>query len=324
MIGAGATHAEIYNLEEDPSETFLRKNGLLISDVSKRVMKKAQDIRGFKKDVESVTSADGSLNIELLISLFASNQIPNADHKVNSLKRLVQEDILKRLSPSRKKRFYLHKSLLELHKLIDNRENLLGIISLNYDDILDEAYEACQLPVNYCLTSKDVDSGSLPLLKLHGSFNWRRRKIYERAKTISIIPLGLNKNYLIPPYSFIWNRAFEILVLCDTLRIIGCSLNQNDIGLVDILFKAHLERVNCFEIEIIDFQKQGDQIKNSYGFFPKLIKPKDIEGSLIADPQILSEDCIGNPFKIWLKAKAKKMLPDDQEIQDTKYLKKCF
>lgn len=324
LIGAGATHAEIYNLEEDPTENYLQKNGLLISDVSKRVMKEAQDVRGFKKNVELVTSPEGSLNIELLISLFASNQIPNSDYKVNRLKKLVQGDILKRLSPSRKKKFYLHKALLELHKLIDDRENLSGIISLNYDDILDEAYKACQMDINYCYTSKDGERNCSPLLKLHGSFNWIRKKIYGRAKTISIIPLGLNKNYLVPPYSFIWNRAFEILVLCDTLRVIGCSLNQNDLGLIDLLFKAHLERASCFEIEIIDFQKQGDQIKNNYGFFPKIIKPKDIEDSLIADPQILSEDCAGNPFKIWLKAKAEKMLSSDQEIRNTKYLKKCF
>ena len=28
LIGAGATHAEIMNLEESPSETFIRKYGL--------------------------------------------------------------------------------------------------------------------------------------------------------------------------------------------------------------------------------------------------------------------------------------------------------
>ena len=90
LLGAGATHAEIYNLEDSPSETFLRKNSLLIAEVSKRVMKKAQDVRGFKKDVELVTSPEGSLNIELLISLFASNQIPKSDSKVNKLKKLVR------------------------------------------------------------------------------------------------------------------------------------------------------------------------------------------------------------------------------------------
>ena len=325
LIGAGATHAEMYNLEEDPSEIYLQNNGLLISDVSKRVMKKAQNIKGFKKNVEFVTSPEGSLNnIELLISLFSTNQIPNSDSKVNRLKRLVQDDILSRLSASRKRRFYLHKALLELHNLTLVQEKLLGIISLNYDDILDEAYKANQITIDYCHTSRDGGRECIPLLKLHGSFNWTKKKIYERTKTISIIPLGMNKNYLVPPYSFIWNRAYEVLIQCDTLRVIGCSLSQSDIGLVDLLFKAHLERTDHFDIEIIDFQKQGEQIKNNYGFFPGIIKPKDIEGSLIADPLILSEDCKGSPFRVWLKAKAEKMLHTMDEINETTYLKKCF
>jgi hypothetical protein len=324
LVGAGATHAEILNLEESPSAIFIQRNGLLISSVSKRVMRDAQGIPSFKKNVESVTSPEGSLNIELLISLFASNQIPNSDSKVNKLKKLVQIDILKRLSMSRKLRFYLHKALLELHQKIDDRENLLGIISLNYDDIIDEAYKACQMEINYCHTSSDGGRVCSPLLKLHGSFNWTRKNNYGKKKDIPIIPLGLNKNYLVPPYNFIWSRAFEILTQCDTLRVIGCSLNQNDVGLIDLLFKAHLERTGYFEIEIIDWQNKGDEIKNNYGFFPGIIKPKDIENSLIADEQIINETGVGNPFKIWLKAKAQKMLQTMDEINKTKYLKKCF
>ena len=69
---------------------------------------------------------------------------------------------------------------------------------------------------------------------------------------------------MVPPYNFIWGRAFDVLAKCDVLRVIGCSLNQNDISLIDLLFKVHLERADYFEIEIIDFQKQGDQIKNNY------------------------------------------------------------
>lgn len=164
--------------------------------------------------------------------------------------------------------------MIELHNLTVVREQLLGIISLNYDDILDEAYNANQMAVDYCYTSRSGERGCVPLLKLHGSFNWTRKRIYEKTKTITIIPLGLNKNYLVPPYSFIWSRAFEILTQCDTLRVIGCSLSQNDIGLIDLLFKAHLERTSYFKIEIIDFQKQGEQIKNNYGFFQESLSRK--------------------------------------------------
>jgi len=320
LFGAGATHAEIMNLENSPSETFIRNNSLLISDVSRRVISSAQNKRGFKNNVEFVTAAAGSLNIELLISLMVSSQISGADHKVACLKNLVHLDIESRISKNRKKQFCLHKALFELHNLIDNKEEILGIISLNYDDILDEAYKANNIKVNYCFTSEKGEG--LPLLKLHGSFNWSQKNVYGRRKELQIIPLGISKNYLNPPYNFIWGRAFDLLTRCHILRIIGCSLSQNDIGLIDLIFKAHLERKDSFEIQIIDFQKQGDWVKNNYGFFPGIIKPKDIEDALIADDQIMNIDPIGNPFKIWLKAKAMKMA--ESNIPETKYLKKCF
>jgi len=322
LFGAGATHAEIINSEINPDATFRDNYGLLISSVSKRVMKKAQRQAWFKKHEDIFTSAKGSFNIELLINLFEVNEMP--DYTISILKKLVQEDIKRILSNNRKQKFYLHKALFELHNKIEDRERLFGIISSNYDDILDEAYEKLlgNKP-NYCLTS-EVNVDEVPLLKLHGSFNWERITIYGKRTKISIIPLGINKNYLVPPYNFIWGRAYELLVKCDILRIVGCSLSQNDVGLIDLLFKAHSKRGKHIEIQIIDFQPRNGhhQIKNNYGFFPEIVEPNKIEETLIADELISNYD-VGNPFKIWLKAKAEKML-QKTEIDNTKYLKKCF
>ena len=129
LFGAGATHAEIQNI--DPTNgLFLSEKGLLISDVSKRVMKIAQNDLKFIKGVEQVTYREGPVNIELLISLFETNQIPDAASKVAHLKNLVKKDITKILTPRKKENFYLHKALFELHNLIENKEKLLGIISL--------------------------------------------------------------------------------------------------------------------------------------------------------------------------------------------------
>ncbi len=302
LFGAGATHAEVMSLEEGLSEVFIAKNGLLIAHVSKRVILAAQSNTRFKRHVETVTSREGSLNIELLISLLESNRVPDADFKVSHLKKLVQADITARLSAAKRKRFYLHKGLLELQNSEDanHHEELLGFISLNYDGVLDEAYQLVfGTEPNYCLTS-ERKRDSIPLLKLHGSFNWHHRRLYGKVRDIPIIPLGVNKNYLAPPYNFIWGRALELLIDCDILRVVGCSLNQNDIGLIDLLFKAHLERNTHFDIEIIDRQGQGENVKNNFGFFPGITKPKDIEGTLIPDEQIESDS--GNPFRIWLRA----------------------
>jgi len=241
LLGAGATHAEMINLQKGLSVSFLEKNGLLISSVSKRVIKEFRNVQTNLKDIEMVSSQKGSLNIELLISLIQNNNIKNADKKATILKELVRRDISYRLTKGRLKRFYLHKALLELHTKTQETEKLLGIISLNYDHVIDEAYKTIfDSEPNYCFYSESPND--IPLLKLHGSFNWRRIKICGRKRTIPIIPLGVAKNYLQIPYNFLWGRALEILAECDILRVIGCSLSQNDVALIDLLFKAHLEK----------------------------------------------------------------------------------
>ena len=316
LFGAGATHAEILTQGDSSDGGFLENNGLLISNVSSRVMRNARRDNRFRKNVELVTSTEGSLNIELLISLFETNQIPDSSYKINYLKRLIKTDIESKLSKTRRKKFYLQRSLFELHSRTERSEELLGIISLNYDDILDDAYESvlCQKP-NYCFTN--TKGNNIPLLKLHGSFGLKKVKNYEKRREIPIMPLGINKNYLIPPFNFIWGRAFEIMVTCDILRIVGCSLNPNDIGLIDLLFKAHLERINDLEIQVIDFTSVGDEIKNRYGFFRKIVRM----GADMTEPPIPSEVREpASPFEVWLSLMGVHKLGS---LEKTKFLKKC-
>jgi len=67
LFGAGATHAELTNLYED---LVPEKLGLLTSSVSERVIEKARHGARYLKGLEMVSAASGSLNIELLISLW--------------------------------------------------------------------------------------------------------------------------------------------------------------------------------------------------------------------------------------------------------------
>jgi len=112
LFGAGATHAELQNIDPDLTE----KRGLLVSHVSSRVIEKARREKGYLKDVETVSGTSGSLNIELLISLIENSKIRGWEYKAHRLKTLVRKDIEKILSKSRTRRFYLHKALFELHK----------------------------------------------------------------------------------------------------------------------------------------------------------------------------------------------------------------
>lgn len=315
LFGAGATHAELLNIEPD---LVNEKTGLLIKDVSSRVIDAARRDQNYLKDLEMVSGTKGSLNIELLISLIESSKIHGWDKKTQLLKKLVRDDIEAILTKSRTRRFYLHKALLELHKqrLINKTEKLIGLISLNYEDVLDKAFKEFYDDPNYCF-SLDADafsSDGIPLLKLHGSFNWSKKNIRGRKRTIEIIPLGANKNYLHAPYGFIWNRALEILIECDILRVIGCSLSPNDVHLIDLLFKAHLERRKPFDIEIISFDRTGEAIKKDYGFFPNIKKLTELEPELVPEPDP------PNPFRTWLRHKCLSVLKG--KATGTKYIKR--
>jgi hypothetical protein len=315
LFGAGATHAELRDLEPDLAD---QGQGLLINDVSTRVIERARKRSDYIRDVEMVSGASGSLNIELLISLLESAKITNWARKTDTLKRLVKSDIKSILTSSRKKKFYLHRGLLELHKhaSLVSGERLSGLISLNYDDVLDDAYQEHFGAPNYCfsLNGGGVPAEALPLLKLHGSFNWNNTQVTGRKRSVEIIPLGSAKTYLHIPYAFIWNRALEVLTRCDVLRVIGCSLNQNDAHLIDLLFKAHLERAKPIEIEIIASERTGDAIRTNYGFFPWIKTLTKID-SLVPDPDP------ENPYKEWLKYKCLSLL-GTEDIQQTAYLKR--
>ena len=320
LLGAGATHAELANLEKDSqSEKFEKQKGLLISNVSDRVIEKAQLNRKYLRDIRMVSAMKGSLNIELLISLIENSRIRDSEYKTSYLKRLVREDIEAVLTKSKVKKFYLHKALLELHEheKTKEKESLLGFLSLNYDNVLDEAYKIVHKKnPDYSFLPRENDQ--IPLLKLHGSFNWEKIKIRGRTRTIQIIPIGANKNYLHLPYNFIWNRALELLIQCDILRVIGCALSPNDTHLIDLLFKAHLERGTAFEIQIISSDKTGDKIQENYGFFPEIKRLSEIEPPLIPDTSSVS-----NTFKTWLNYKSRKLI-QESELARTKYLKKVI
>ena len=317
LFGAGATHAELANLQRGVSVKFEDKRGLLIKHVSNRVFKQARLNKSYLKNIEMVSNVTGLMNIELLISLIENSRIKHSTAKTLYLKKLVKNDISTILTKDRLKRFYLHRALLELHKQqrVKEQEDLIGLITLNYDAVLDEAYKNIHnIRPNYSFVNTQVEG--IPLLKLHGSFNWNNFTFRGKRRSIEIIPLGSSKHYLHIPYNFIWSRALELLIECDVLRVVGCSLSQNDIHLIDLLFKAHLERGGPFEIQVIDWDQQGENIQKSYGFFPLIKRLTQIEPPLISEPKP------ENPFKYWLASKCRMMMKED--VNRTKYLKKVI
>jgi hypothetical protein len=97
--------------------------------------------------------------------------------------------------------------------------------------------------------------------------------------------------------------------------VIGCSLSQNDFHLIDLLFKAHLERGAPLDIEIIAPVKVGEWIQKSYGFFPGLKTLTEIPGNLVSDPDP------PNPFWTWLMYKSIALLGREKAGR-TRHVKK--
>lgn len=319
LLGAGATHAELLAVSDSNSTegAFLEKNSLLLAEVSRRVCRLAWRRGDFKEPIKQLLASGALTNIELFISLLEENEVEATAKIVRRLKERIETDITEIIEPLRSS-FYLHKALFEFHKKT-SLERVVGVISLNYDYLADDAYRLVWgAEPDYCFSAQSATKASFPLLKLHGGFDLQYRK--ER---LPIVTPGINKNYLALPYSFIWGRALEVLIECDVLRVIGCSLSTNDVGIIDLLFKAHLIRGRPFTLQLIDFDPEDNRIKEHFGFFPEIQTATEIEKKLIGDITIRYRNKGVNPFKIWLRAKLKQML-DDRIIERTHYVKKVL
>lgn len=323
LFGAGATQAELSQMIEDKdfNSSYFQKHGLLISEISQRVTRHAKLLRLFD-NLGLLFPSQGLSNIELLISLMEgnANQIDDSLKKTQKLKELVKSDIERVLTVERRKRFYLHKALLELDKNNSKTktEEILGYITLNYDTVLDEAYLEIKdvKTINYCLSSYEHNVDGVPLLKLHGSFKWYSN--LSIVNNFSILPLGIENNYLQLPYNYVWGYALEALSHCDILRVVGCSLSQNDYRLIDLLFKAQLLKKSSFEVHVINRDNTGTEIKRNYGFFQYVKNFSEIFKSTTTNQ---GEEA-NESFQNWLKLMGSQL--SDRDINSTTYLKKLI
>ncbi len=317
LLGAGATQAEIQRINISKS--------LLMGDINERILPIASQDPEIKEMIKYFLHADPRYqNIEHLISLIETLEVKQYSVLANKLRHLFHEDIQNTLKeggnyivPN------LAQTLLTLHSSsgVLQKEKLQGIISLNYDSLIDIAYQKVYEEVNYsiyCNSSQYKISEKMteipPLLKIHGSFNWRKGNpviVSENEPTLDEttslwIPPSVTKRIENYPFNYLWGKAFELLN-CDKLRIIGCSLNQNDWGLLSLLFRTQFSQDKPYDIELIDHPSLDKNIRKKYAFLKNIISLKDSKLSL----NIFSEDefdendeFIGtdiNFFERWLK-----------------------
>ena len=174
-----------------------------------------------------------------------------------------------------KQRFGLYSALLDMYLIDGCPEALHGILSINYDEYIEEAARLVYgKGVDYGLSACDTENPdrSLLLLKLHGSFNWKDIwpiEVRRKASTNSLwIPPGIQKGKNRYPFNMLWGRARDLLD-CDVLRVIGCRLSGNDWDLISLLFSTrntHGGNASPYVIEIIDSPLRAFQLKEEYPY----------------------------------------------------------
>ncbi|MCK4825434.1 hypothetical protein KA005_57330, partial [bacterium] len=276
-------------------------------------------VRGDKKLnwLYEATKSTSEIDIEQLISLLEELNLERYRKAADKLRKFYYADILRHLTKTRVfKTPKLSMSLFELHQNeeLRNIEPLTGIISLNHDYLLETAcqkiFKGVNLGVAFTSDIFDLNKEAPPIIKLFGSFNWKsgeRIQIFkcERSKPpdreLLWIPPTIAKEARSYPFNKLMGIAYELLMLkCDILRVVGCSLNQNDWEVISLLFKTQCIRGDgCFDIELIQSRESGEDTKERLGYLRNVKTIAELEGSFT--DYFDQEQEPDNPYEDWLR-----------------------
>ena len=166
----------------------------------------------------------------------------------------------------------LYAAVIDMYNVADCPEQLAGMITINYDQYIEDAAQLCGRPIDLCvdLGAAPPNGGGLPLIKLHGSFGWRDSWPIEQASGHMPlwIPPGIHKDKARYPFNVLWGRGREVLN-CDVLRVVGCRLAANDWDLISLLFGTRygdLGGRTAYRIEVINSPRNAFQLQQAYPY----------------------------------------------------------
>jgi len=337
LLGAGATQAEV-SLKDDTIRILMR-------DIRDGILKKIdRDNIVELKEVKNEL-ANEFTDVEHLITLYESTGMPEHEVIAKKLKELFWKEIQERIKKlGDKYQPKLLTALIDIHEILGLNEKLAGLITLNYEDLLEKAVQTVKESIDYSIKINNAHSyiklgpsaiQTPPVLKLHGSFNWKNEfpitliDEYKITKPEDVlwIPPGVEKKREKYPFNILWGRAREILD-CDVLRVIGCSLSRNDWQLVSLLYTTQqlASHKKEYAIELIDYVDVSKEIRENYSYlsFRIISDIKEVRNFLIKSfsteygedkLSIAIEELLNNPktniFDTWLRAKGEDLKSRD-------------
>ena len=294
LIGAGASHACV-EFGGSVRGILMRHLNPLLAEAVRKLVTEGEDP---DLTIMSLVNAviDESTDFEHVITFL--DESPSALHRqfANEL-RVVFETVLRNqldfiqaeVGPDRLK---LYSALLDMHKVAGFPEDLRAILTINYDDYIEDAVRNTYgNSINYGIhvEGQHRDEESLVLLKLHGSFGWADRwpiHTFDGSSTLWIPP-GIQKRKERYPFNVVWGRAREVLD-CDTLRIVGCRLSSSDWDLISLLFTTRHANAKgrSYTVEVIDSPVHAIALQKQYPYL-------DIRSILEIEEYEVGEQIVG-------------------------------
>jgi len=339
IFGAGATQAEANLVDERVRLRMVDIKDGIFRKIGERRIQELEDIKN--------ELAGPYVDVEQLITFYESSSSGQHKKVAKSLRELFREEILEQIKRLDSGNFAVEgrftpklcSALIDMHKIERLGEIFCGIMTLNYEDMVERAALSVKGGINYSLdfakTTKSyirVRKKGAVVLKLHGSFNWRNEfplsveDNIEREEDVLWIPPGVEKHNEMYPFNIIWGKARELLN-CEILRVIGCSLSRNEWHLVSMLYATQkLNRMKKeYIIEIISSPKTGDEIRGQYPHlrikriyeikeirdfvFKSLYKLSEPAGETRIDDKTVIEYLENkNFFETWLRAKGDELV----------------
>lgn len=328
LLGAGATQADI-NIVNDSIRLTTKDivDGIRIkideTDLSQEVKDELKSELG---------EEDEYIDIEQLITLYESTGVSRHHKIATNLKSLFRQEVLQRLPKGHVPK--LITALIDMHEIEDAEEKIVAILTLNYDSLAEYAVQQIRDGIDYVINFERCDDPGLslktltiPILKLHGSFNWKNDvplSIVEPDRIDDVedvmwIPPGVIKRREQYPYSLLWAKARELLN-CDILRIIGCSLNRNDWELISLLYttKKFNSHKQHYTIQLIDYEDVGKTKQDDYPYLSieRITELKEVREYIRESFRVKSigsavEEMLKNRtiniFEYWLRSKGEKI-----------------